>query len=120
MEAFPDTWDIPGGHVEEGEDLLGVLRREIREETGFAVTVDRPFYAGTFDYPSANGRNSRTVEVDFMCTVSSKREPRLDPVEHTSFAWIQRYDSRRYPAPALLRRIIRTALASRQNCSTIA
>ncbi len=118
LEAFPGTWDIPGGHVQEGESLLGALRREVREETGLAVTVERPFHAGTFDYPRARGRQSRTVEVDFICTVRSKRDPRLDPAEHTSFAWIRRYDARRYPAPELLRKLVRVALASRHRGST--
>jgi predicted NUDIX family NTP pyrophosphohydrolase len=32
-----DSWTIPKGLVEEGEDLLSAARREFEEETGFAV-----------------------------------------------------------------------------------
>ena len=32
-------WDIPGGHVEAGEDLLAALQREVAEETGFRISV---------------------------------------------------------------------------------
>ncbi len=34
-------WELPGGRVEQGEDLLTALVREAREETGCAVRPER-------------------------------------------------------------------------------
>jgi 8-oxo-dGTP diphosphatase len=34
-------WELPGGRVESGEDLIRALEREVREEAGCDVTPDR-------------------------------------------------------------------------------
>ena len=35
--SFPDTWDLPGGHVEAGEHGAVALARELHEELGIVV-----------------------------------------------------------------------------------
>ncbi len=34
---YPDMWDVPGGHLEEGESEQECIRREIREEMGIVL-----------------------------------------------------------------------------------
>ena len=41
-----DTYEVPGGHREQGEDILAAAKRELREETG-AVAVELENQAGT-------------------------------------------------------------------------
>jgi 8-oxo-dGTP diphosphatase len=40
-EPFQGRWDIPGGFLEEGEDPVDGLRRELKEETGLDVEPQR-------------------------------------------------------------------------------
>jgi 8-oxo-dGTP diphosphatase len=37
---YPDVWDLPGGHIEEGESIADTLVRELAEELG--IDVDPP------------------------------------------------------------------------------
>lgn len=38
-EAYPNVWDLPGGHIEPGESELTALMREIHEELGVEIDL---------------------------------------------------------------------------------
>jgi 8-oxo-dGTP diphosphatase len=40
-------WEFPGGRVEEGEDLIQALIREVKEETGLDVEVGKLVFIPT-------------------------------------------------------------------------
>ena len=37
VDKFAGEWDLPGGHVQVGEDMMAGLKREIKEETTLDV-----------------------------------------------------------------------------------
>jgi ADP-ribose pyrophosphatase YjhB (NUDIX family) len=49
-EPFRGLWDVIGGFVAEGEHPLDGLRREVREETGLDIEVDRMLGIWMGDY----------------------------------------------------------------------
>jgi len=57
-------WEFPGGQVEEGEDLVTALQREVLEETGMTVTVGS--LAGVY-----SNLKSHIVMFDFLCDLVS-------------------------------------------------
>jgi 8-oxo-dGTP diphosphatase len=77
---YPDTWDLPGGHVEGGETPRQALGRELDEELGISVAVPSgPEFA-------------RLAEADFDCRIWIVTEwvgtpSNVAPDEHDEVAW---------------------------------
>jgi 8-oxo-dGTP diphosphatase len=66
---FRGSWALPGGFVEEGEQVIEAAPRELAEETGLRVGELR--LLGVYDTP---GRDPRgwTVSVVYLARVSSE------------------------------------------------
>lgn len=54
-------WEFPGGKVNDGEDDVSCLRRELREELRIDTTVGAVLHRATHTYP-----NGRTVVLTFF------------------------------------------------------
>ena len=58
-------WNLPSGHVEEGEGILAAARRECREETGLDVHLETT--TGVYPFRSVTG--DRVLLFNFMGAV---------------------------------------------------
>jgi 8-oxo-dGTP diphosphatase len=76
-------WSVPGGRVEAGEMLLEAVVREVMEETGLEVVVDR--FVG---YVERIGEDHHFVILDFEVTLL---DPDTDPIagdDAAEAAWV--------------------------------
>jgi len=77
-------WELPGGRLHRNEAVIDGLHREIREETGLAVTVHRPVAATSWQ----NTGDEDRFAVYYYCTADESDVALSD--EHTDFRWVSK------------------------------
>lgn len=75
------TWECVGGKIEFGEDLETALLREVQEEVGLSVTVEKILYATTFKTEPTR----QVVILTYLCSSNSKEA--ILSKEHSHYKW---------------------------------
>ncbi|RJL23951.1 NUDIX domain-containing protein [Bailinhaonella thermotolerans] len=88
-EFLPGIEELPSGGLEDQEDPLTGLARELAEEIGWTgpVTVD-PGFVAAFDYTTGSGRTARQLTF----AVPAPDQPVRLSAEHTAHRWIHPAD----------------------------
>ncbi len=79
---FKDGWEFPGGKVEEGETKEEALVREIKEELGILIEVDRFLTTIEYDYP--------TFHLSMGCFYCHIKEGSPVLKEHEAARWLSK------------------------------
>ncbi len=80
-----NTWGVPAGKVDEGEDVLRAIIREIGEETGINAEPHQFIYFEKFfvRYPEYDF----TYHI-FHLPVNEKPSVNINPIEHKDTCWL--------------------------------
>lgn len=82
---FPGSWDLVGGHAEEGEDVRTALAREVREETGWRLAELGPVVE-VIDWEEGGVQRR---EVDLLVGVTGDlAKPVLEVDKHVEGRWL--------------------------------
>lgn len=82
---LPNVYEIPGGHIDYGEDIVDGLKREINEEFGMTISVGDPFASFTYANPI---KGSHSIEVIYFATFNEPIENiKIDPEDHSEYGW---------------------------------
>jgi 8-oxo-dGTP diphosphatase len=81
MSYKPGTWDLPGGHLVIGELFEECVAREIQEETGLTVTIERLL--------GIHNSIGPYLQAIYACAIDGpRREIVLRPYEHIEARWV--------------------------------
>jgi len=82
---LPGVYELPGGHIDFGEDILDGLKREIKEELNMSVTVGDPFYAATY---INHIKGSHSIQVTYFAQFAEPIENiKIQPEDHSTYGW---------------------------------
>jgi 8-oxo-dGTP diphosphatase len=79
-QRFAGLWEFPGGKLEEGEDPVRCLERELREELGIRARVGRFLCAVPYRSPA--------LALDLLVYRADQVAGRLRPVDHDDVRWL--------------------------------
>ena len=82
---LPGVYEIPGGHIDFGEDMTAGLKREIKEEFEMDIAVGDPF--GEFSYTNPI-KGSHSLEVMYFATFVGDIDAVVThPEDHSEYGW---------------------------------
>ncbi len=77
---FEGMWEFPGGKIEPGERPEAALQREIQEELGIDITINRFLCTTDYDYQS--------FHLTMHCYLCEIKSGEIELREHKSARWL--------------------------------
>ncbi len=82
---LPGVYELPGGHIDFGEDPVTGLKREVDEELGMKIEVGDPFFVFTY---TNEVKGSHSIEVIYFAHfVNNLSDITLELEDHSVFGW---------------------------------
>lgn len=75
-------WETPGGRLEDKEEIISGLKREIKEETELDVRILFPFNT----YSADVGQENSIIGINYLIEYTDG-EVKIDPNEHSQYQW---------------------------------
>lgn len=86
-------FDVPGGRIQPGQNYADSLKREIREEIGIEITIDRPFFVNEW-HPKVKDEQWQIIGIFFECIPIDTNITLSE--DHEEYLWIDPKDYKNY------------------------
>jgi 8-oxo-dGTP diphosphatase len=87
-------YDFPGGKVKIGESVTQAIEREVQEETGMRVKINRPFFVDEWR-PKVKDEQIQIIGIFFICELIGS-EIKLG-ADFDEYLWIPILDYSKFP-----------------------
>jgi len=85
---LPGVWELPGGHIDYGEDMREGLAREVMEEFGMHINVSDVLDVLTY---MNEVKKSHSIEVIYMAQFTDPLENiQANPEDHSTYDWFSK------------------------------
>lgn len=82
---LPGAWELPGGHIDYGEDMRVGLAREVMEELGMHVNIGEVL--DVFTYMN-EVKKSHSIEVIYFAQfIDPLEDSQVNPEDHSDYRW---------------------------------
>ncbi len=82
---LPNVFELPGGHVELGEEPVDALKRELIEEFDLEISVGDPFTVITY----VDGAGEQAGEIIYFATLMNPDvQIEVHPEDHSEYRWV--------------------------------
>lgn len=98
-------WDLPGGSLKSGEDLLDGIKREVLEESGLRIDELELFYHNSNVDAK---KNKQFITIIFLTTLNDKNPViSISDKEHSQFKWTAPEEIDKYQTVSYLKDCIK-------------
>ncbi|MGG0717233.1 NUDIX domain-containing protein [Robertmurraya massiliosenegalensis] len=105
-EVGAGTWECAGGKIEFGENLESALVREIEEEVGINVTVEKILFATSFN----TGPTRQVVILTYLCRPNNTKV--ILSEEHIEYEWASKKQLKALLTPEIIKDFERSDIFS--------
>lgn len=82
---LPGVYELPGGHIDFGEEPVAALKREIDEELCMKVEIGDPFFVFTY---TNEIKGSHSIEVIYFAHFTNDiSQLTINPDDHSELGW---------------------------------
>ncbi|HSD98439.1 MAG TPA: NUDIX hydrolase [Patescibacteria group bacterium] len=104
-DFLPGLWELPGGGTDFGEHPIKALERELREEVGLEVIVEKPLHVDDYFMENKDEKIHR-VEISFLCTLVNKEQEIILSHEHQAYQWVAEQDVEKFELTDYMKKTI--------------